>query len=205
MSDNDRKTLDQLVAEEARDNAIAILRQRVDFLVGNAPPAPSWFKPIMPHQKPEHKLIAHDVHLNYYREFGRLPEGTRTYSTFGEGAKDHGDDVIDYMADARTEWELLHERERSLQWPLWWALEMIRRIDKPRATGIEISARDTETLMKSARSKERLYRLPYTKIYRVVDSGSNVCKHGLRLDETVICNDCASEIANNSQLSSQRD
>lgn len=159
------RTLDEAIAEEER----IVNRARTDFLVGNAPyPPPEWFKPIMSGTKPE----------PFWKE---------------EHHKNANHAPVNH-ADIEA-WTLRHARERDLQWPLWWALEQIKRIDKPRPHGIAL--RQKEPGMPDSGS-DYLHRVPYTTHMRVVNEQGELrghCIHNRSLHVTTKCIDCESEIA----------
>lgn len=168
ISDDHRAAVEDFARREAAEN----LQHRIDFLVGNAPEVPRWFKPIMSGTKPEPFWKE-----EHHKQSNHAPAN---------------------QADIE-EWNLRHERERDLQWPLWWALEQIKRIDKPRPHAIVLRDREPG---KPDSGPDYIFRIPYTTHMRVVNAHGELmghCIHGRSLHPVTLCHDCESELANDTR------
>ena len=100
-----------------------------DYFIAHAPvEPPGWFNPVMPGERPKHPDLpansgATAREIEYVREYWQV----MPVAEIKNGA------LLEYVTarreayQAAAKWDFEHRKQRSLQWPLAWADEMLRR------------------------------------------------------------------------------
>jgi hypothetical protein len=84
-----------------------------DYFVAHAPPVPRWFKPEMSAPRPPDRWVSND--------------GRMEYNSARAAERDCGEDFSNVNNEAQRLWAAVYERERDLQWPMFWANEQLNR------------------------------------------------------------------------------
>lgn len=99
-----------------------------DYFIAHAPPAPSWFRPAMPAfpEEPENKEA---VELIALRRRTKTPEENLPIEE--KELLERYRSEMKAWHKAVTEFEEMRTRETLLQWPLYWADQMLKRRQQP--------------------------------------------------------------------------
>lgn len=91
-----------------------------DYYIAHAPPVPEWFEPVAP-PKPKWRDNPEALALKSRKLKPEEMSADQRALLAAERA------AIEEYSRSNTEWQLQVKRERLLQWPLYWADQMMKR------------------------------------------------------------------------------